>query len=59
MGREEEKPPQVKTQGHKLPTDGSDHATRLKGYHSGQWYNFRPITPNIGPVRWFNSMTIS
>ena len=32
---EEEKPPQVKTQGHKLPTDGPDHVTRLKGHHSG------------------------
>ena len=36
VGREEKKPPQVKTRGHKLPTDGSDHETRLKGHHSGQ-----------------------
>ena len=32
----EDKPPQVKTQGHKSPTDGPDHTTRLKGHHSGQ-----------------------
>ena len=30
MGREDEKPPQVKTRGHKLPTDGPDHTTRPK-----------------------------
>ena len=36
VGREEEKPPQVKTQGYKLPTDGPDHATRPKGHHSVQ-----------------------
>ena len=36
LGREEEKPPQLKTQGHKLPTDGPNHATRLKGHHCGQ-----------------------
>ena len=34
--REEEKPPQVKTRGDQLPTDGPDHITRLKGHHSGQ-----------------------
>ena len=34
--REEEKPPQVKTRGPELSTDGPDHATRLKGHHSGQ-----------------------
>ena len=45
-GREEEKPPQVKTRGDQLPTDGPDHTTRLKGHHSGQGYNSRPITPN-------------
>ena len=27
----EGKPPQVKTQGHKLPTNGPDHTTRPKG----------------------------
>ena len=31
-----EKPSQVKTQDHKLPTDGPDHSTRLKGHHSGE-----------------------
>ena len=36
MGREEERPPQVKTRGYKLPTDGPDHATKSKGHHSGQ-----------------------
>ena len=36
VGREEEKPPQVKTQGDWLPTDGPDHTTRPKGHHSGQ-----------------------
>ena len=35
-GREEEKPPQVKTRGDQLPTDGPDHTTRPKGHHSGQ-----------------------
>ena len=35
VGREEETP-QVKTQGHKLPTDGPYDATRLKGHYSGQ-----------------------
>ena len=30
------KTPQVKTQDHKLPTDGPDHATRPKGHHVGQ-----------------------
>ena len=30
------KNPQVKTRGDKLPTDGPDDATRLKGHHSGQ-----------------------
>ena len=35
-GREEEKLPQVKTRGHKLPTDCRDHTTRLKGHHSGK-----------------------
>ena len=34
MGREEEKPPQVKTRGDQLPTDGPDHTTRPKGHHS-------------------------
>ena len=28
VGREEEKPPQVKTRGDQLPTDGPDHTTR-------------------------------
>ena len=28
MGREEEKPPQVKTRGNQLPTDGPDHTSR-------------------------------
>ena len=36
VGREKEKPPQVKTRGDQLPTDGSDHTTRPKGHHSGQ-----------------------
>ena len=36
VGREEEKPPQVKTRGDQLPTDGPDHTTRPKGHHSGQ-----------------------
>ena len=36
VGRGEEKPSQVKTRGHKLPTDGPDHATKPKGHHSGQ-----------------------
>ena len=36
VGREEEKPPQVKAQGDQLPTDGPDHTTRPKGHHSGQ-----------------------
>ena len=36
VGREEEKPPQVKTQGDQLPTDGPDHTTRPNGHHSGQ-----------------------
>ena len=31
VGREEEKPPQVKTRGDQLPTDGPDHTTRPKG----------------------------
>ena len=30
------KPSQVKTWGHQLPSDGSDHSTRLKGHHSDQ-----------------------
>ena len=42
VGREEENPPQVKTQSDQLLTDGPDDATRLKGHHSGQvmpnWY---------------------
>ena len=29
-------PPQVKTRGDQLPTDGPDHTTRPKGHHSGQ-----------------------
>ena len=45
-GKEEEKPPQVKTRGDQLPTDGPDHTIRPKGHHSGQGYNSRPITPN-------------
>ena len=36
VGREEEKPPQVKTRGDQLPTDGPDHTTRPKEHHSGQ-----------------------
>ena len=36
VGREEEKPPQVKTRGDQLPTDGPDHLTRPKGHHSSQ-----------------------
>ena len=36
VGREEEKPPQVKTRGDQLPTDGPDHTTRPKRHHSGQ-----------------------
>ena len=36
VGKEEEKPPQLKTRGHKFPTDGPDHATRPKEHHSGQ-----------------------
>ena len=36
VGREEEKPPQVKTRGDQLPTDGPDHTTTPKGHHSGQ-----------------------
>ena len=28
------KTPQVKTQGHQSPSDGSDHSTRPKGHHS-------------------------
>ena len=36
VGREEEKPPQVKTRGDQSPTDGPDHTTRPKGHHSGQ-----------------------
>ena len=35
-GREEEKPPQVKTRGDQLPTDDPDHTTRPKGHHSGR-----------------------
>ena len=31
-----QKPPQVKTRGDQLPTDGPDHTTRPKGHHSGQ-----------------------
>ena len=36
LGREEEKPLQVKTRGDQLPTDGPEHTTRPKGHHSGQ-----------------------
>ena len=36
VGREEEKPPQLKTRGDQLPTDGPDHTTRPKRHHSGQ-----------------------
>ena len=36
VGREEEKPPQVKTRGDQLPTDDPDHTTMPKGHHSGQ-----------------------
>ena len=46
VGREEEKPPQVKTRGDQLPIDGPDHTTRPKGHHSGQGWNSRPMTPN-------------
>ena len=46
VGREEEKPPQVKTRGDQLPTDGPDHTTRPKGHHSGQGWNSRLTTPN-------------
>ena len=35
-GLSKEKPPQVKTRGDQLPTDGPDHTTRPKGHHSGQ-----------------------
>ena len=31
--RREEETPQVNTCGLELPTDGPDHATRLKGHH--------------------------
>ena len=37
-GKEEEKPPQVKTRGHKLLTDCPDYTTRLKGHHSGSTF---------------------
>ena len=37
------KPPQVKTQSHKLPTDGPDHATRLKGHHCSQEFQANTI----------------
>ena len=33
-GREEEKPSQMKTRGDKLPTDGSDHATKRTSFWS-------------------------
>ena len=36
VGREEEKPPQVKTRGDQLPIDCPDHTTRPKGHHFGQ-----------------------
>ena len=36
VGREEEKPPLVKTQGDQLPTEGPVHTTRPKGHHSGR-----------------------
>ena len=36
VGREEEKPLQVKTRGDQLPTDGPDHTTRPKGHHFSQ-----------------------
>ena len=36
VGRKEEKPPQVKTRGDQLSTDGPDHTTRPKGHHSSQ-----------------------
>ena len=36
VGREEEEPPQIKTQGHKLALDGPDHITRPKVQDSGQ-----------------------
>ena len=34
------KTPQVKTRGHQLPSDGSDHSTRPKGHHSGRGWNY-------------------
>ena len=36
VGREEEKPSQVKTRGDQLITDGPDHTTRPKRHHSDQ-----------------------
>ena len=36
VGREKEKPPQVKTRDDQLPTDGPDPTTRPKRHHSGQ-----------------------
>ena len=36
VGKEEAKPPQVKTRGHQLSRDGPDDATRPKRHHSGQ-----------------------
>ena len=35
-GKRGVKPPQVKTRGDQLPTDGPDHTTRPKGHHSSQ-----------------------
>ena len=36
VGREEERPPQVKTRGDQLPTDGPDYTARPRGHHSGR-----------------------
>ena len=46
-GREEAKALQVNTQGPELPTDDPDRTTRLKGHHSGQGLNSRPITIGV------------
>ena len=43
-----EKLPQVKTRGHKLPTDGPDRATRPKGHHSGQRADNTQLVSSIG-----------
>ena len=49
VGREEAKAPQVNIRGPELPTGGPggpDRTTRLKGHHSSQGSNSRPIMPN-------------